>query len=408
MISIVVISKSSGVYLNTCLQSIIRQQCKNIEILVLHFFENDECSRVNNFTGSMPRIRSIHFPSTSQINDQLIFEFGVKNTFGEYVGFVDEGDCLYPTLIPNLQNVVNSENPDVVFFSHNKPLQKFTESIDDESKFVLKINSINVRRFYRRDFVRGNKISEFALGSCVNSHSLHWIATVKAKSVLVLPEIGSYSLFNEDEIESDLMVQQLANQYHFVFDCLIKNNSDTDYKNYLLGCWLLYLLELRPIYGDKKVNSLLVKSKLIERYTEKEFNEALACLELERDKKILVREWHSGCNKMDKYFSLFYRLLPLKLASYMQQNGFRYSMSRGFQNTYYRLPDWVKPLIKFTRKRAKRRVSNDELLERLEYLIKQSRFEQYMSIINEDFESKLSNQIAEIKKELMELKKEVH
>ncbi|WP_413663979.1 glycosyltransferase family 2 protein [Microbulbifer sp. CNSA002] len=408
MISIVIISKSSGVYLNTCLQSIIRQQYKDIEILVLHSCENDGRNRINNFTGLMPRVRSIHIPSTSQIDDQLIFEFGVKNTLGEYVGFIDEGDCWYPTLIPKLQDIVNSENPDVVFFSHNKPLQKFSESIGDKSRFVLKINSINVRRFYRRDFVCGNKLSEFILGSCVNGHSLHWITTVKAKSILVLPEIGSYSLVNMDEKKSDLMIQRLVNQYHFVFDYLTKNARGADYKNDLLGYWLLYLIELRPLYGDKKVISLLIKSKLIEKYTEREFNEALGALKLDRDKQSLVREWYSDCNKMDKYLNLFYRLLPSKLSIYIRQNGFRYSMSRGFKNTYYRLPDWVKSLIKFTRERAKRRVSNDELLERLEYLIKQGRFEQYMSIINEDFESKLSNQITEIKKELMELKKEVH
>ncbi|WP_157953844.1 glycosyltransferase family A protein [Microbulbifer sp. A4B17] len=409
MISIVVVSRVDDSHLNNCLQSIVRQQYKDVEILVLMLSEKHESqSRVIDFLRILPKIRFIDIPNTPQVDTQFIFEFGIKNTFGEYIVFIEGNDCFYPNILGSLYNAIKGEDPEIVFSYHNSDFPKLSGTYNDKKRIVLGSNSKNIRRFYRRDFAYDKKISGYTSNSCVNSHILHWVSTLKAKSISIILESGSYSVVNPNDINNGSTFQKLVNQYDFLFDYLNNNVNFSGYKSDLLGSWLVYLLKLRPVYGDKKVSYLVVNSNFISKYTEKDFFRVSANLQIERSEQSLLREWYSNCSKKAKTANIFYTLLPTKLSRYVRKNGVKYSINKVIQPVYYRLPDWIKSLIDFIGKKFKGRVSNRELLEKLEYLVKQARFEQYMSMINEEHEKQTLKQLDEIRQELTELRKEVH
>ncbi|MCO1336488.1 hypothetical protein MO867_19330 [Microbulbifer sp. OS29] len=409
MISIVIISGTSVSNLGACLQSILRQQCKDIEILVLSLStENENVQLVNTFRDYFTGFRFICVPDTPQINSQFIFELGLKNTLGDYIGFIDESDCFCPTILGKLSSIADSHQPDIIFFSHNNDALDLAGNYDNESnraakKNLLKSDPDKLRKLYRRDFSSGKNLSKYTMESCVQSHSLHWVSTLKAVSMSIIPAVGSYNLADLNEFENEGKFQQIADQYLLLFDYI--NITFVEYKYDLLVSWLLYLLRLRPLHGDKKIAALCIKSNFLSRYKEQDFYKVTESLNLGKGERNLLREWYSYCNKKKfRVPHVLNQLLPVQLYQYAKNNDSGNVLQKLFDRIYFRLPDTIKLLVDFPKKNIRKRVSNRELLEALESLTKQSKFDRYMSMINEDCEKKITKHLSEIKQELTQLK----
>lgn len=112
MISVIVpIYKTEG-YLNQCVNSIINQTYKNLEIILVDDGSPDNCPKMcDEFAEKDSRIKVIHKQNGGLMSAR---QAGLKIALGEYVGFVDGDDWIAPDMYEKLVNLIDKFNPDMV------------------------------------------------------------------------------------------------------------------------------------------------------------------------------------------------------------------------------------------------------------------------------------------------------
>ena len=96
-ISIIVPVYNVEKYLNRCVDSILNQTYRNLEIILVDDGSPDNCGAVcDAYAGLDPRIRVIHKPNGG-LSDAR--NAGLDVATGEYVGFIDSDDFIHPSQI---------------------------------------------------------------------------------------------------------------------------------------------------------------------------------------------------------------------------------------------------------------------------------------------------------------------
>lgn len=115
-ISVIVPVYNVSDYLAECLDSIINQDYKNYEIIVVNDgstdnsleiakkYEKDNLKKVKVFDKKNGGLSSAR-------------NYGIKKSTGDYLLFVDSDDCLLPGAIKKLGDIINKEECDIVVYS---------------------------------------------------------------------------------------------------------------------------------------------------------------------------------------------------------------------------------------------------------------------------------------------------
>lgn len=110
-VSIVVPVYNTEKYLKRCLDSIINQTIKDIEIIIVDDGSKEECATLcDEISKTDSRIKVIH-----KQNEGLGFarNSGIETATGEYIGFVDSDDYIKPTMYEALYNTAEKYNADL-------------------------------------------------------------------------------------------------------------------------------------------------------------------------------------------------------------------------------------------------------------------------------------------------------
>ena len=96
-ISIIVPIYNTEKYLGNCLNSIINQTYKNLEIILINDGSTDNSLSIcNNYKNKDNRIKIVNKTHTGVSDTRNI---GIKNATGEYIGFVDSDDYIEQDLL---------------------------------------------------------------------------------------------------------------------------------------------------------------------------------------------------------------------------------------------------------------------------------------------------------------------
>ena len=99
-------------YLPECIDSIVGQTYKDLEIILVDDGSKDECPAiVDEYARRDTRIRTIHKENGGLVSAR---KAGVSIATGEYVLYVDGDDWIEPSLVGDLVNIIEAENADVV------------------------------------------------------------------------------------------------------------------------------------------------------------------------------------------------------------------------------------------------------------------------------------------------------
>jgi glycosyltransferase involved in cell wall biosynthesis len=99
-------------YLSKCLDSIITQTYKNLEVILVDDGSPDNCGLIaEQYTERDSRIKVLH-KENGGLSDAR--NYGMKNVTGEYTLFVDSDDWIAPNMIEQLVLVANQLQADVV------------------------------------------------------------------------------------------------------------------------------------------------------------------------------------------------------------------------------------------------------------------------------------------------------
>lgn len=159
-------------YLKACLDSIINQTYKNLEIICVNDGSTDGSLKIlEEYSSKDSRIKIINQQNQGV---SAARNAGIDNATGDYVSFVDPDDWLELNMYETLNKYIQEKNPSVLLFEYNicyeqtdKVISKtFTKKM--KSRFNIDISNKNRYNFY--DFKK-DKILFYVDSSCNKVYS---------------------------------------------------------------------------------------------------------------------------------------------------------------------------------------------------------------------------------------------
>ena len=117
-------------YLSSCLDSVLAQSLKDIEVICIDDASPDNCPQIlDEYAAKDPRVRVVHLPENRRQGHGRNVGLGMAQ--GTYVYFLDADDLIFETALQELCDCADADNLDAIFFDS----QVVFESQDLESRF---------------------------------------------------------------------------------------------------------------------------------------------------------------------------------------------------------------------------------------------------------------------------------
>lgn len=121
LISIIVPVYNVRKYLHRCVDSILAQTYKNIEVLLIDDGSPDNSGEIcDEYAEKDPRVRVFHKPNGGVSSARNL---GLKEAKGQYIGFVDSDDYILPKMYENLLDLIQSQGVDIAICGYQKELK---------------------------------------------------------------------------------------------------------------------------------------------------------------------------------------------------------------------------------------------------------------------------------------------
>jgi len=253
-------------YLKRCLDSVINQTLRDIEIIIVDDGSKDDSGRIcDEIMATDKRIKVIHQPNGGT---GFARNSGIKSATGEYVSFVDSDDYLEPDMYEKLHESVKNKDADTCIFGFHKVRDgkifltrtnaiKGTFKGEDALTHIF-LNALGTEPSYPEDF----KI--LWQSPCLSLYSLDLIR----KHNVFFPSRGEFVSFSEDVLFNLDYYYRASNvtivNEPFYFYCENPNTATTSYmEERFLKNVNLYKEQLN------RVNNYLKNGKLLEKAEER-------------------------------------------------------------------------------------------------------------------------------------------
>jgi len=142
-------------YIRKCLDSVINQTYKNLEILLVDDGSTDNSGKIcDEYAKNDNRIKVFHKSNGGVSSAKNI---GLKHITGKYVGFVDSDDWIEPDMYEILYNALKSENVSVSVASYFKETAAESTPVTNMEHIPIGIVSTRDMLLYplKRDYYMG-------------------------------------------------------------------------------------------------------------------------------------------------------------------------------------------------------------------------------------------------------------
>ncbi|MBQ1812896.1 MAG: glycosyltransferase family 2 protein [Bacilli bacterium] len=224
-ISIIIPIYNCEEFLNDCLDSIVRQSFKNIEVILINDGTKDNSDAICREYRDKYKWTFID----RKVNKGLAYtrNEGIKNSTGKYVMFLDSDDLLYDNAVELLYKSITRNKSDMViskinsfnskgeygYYSDKFLKKESTFNVYDNKKII---NCISVcGKLYKKSLLNG---IEFIPGTYHEDNYFTLKILFNANSISVLPEYTYYRRIREGENKSIMQ-----NLNYKTFNDLIKN-----------------------------------------------------------------------------------------------------------------------------------------------------------------------------------------
>lgn len=127
LISILVPIYKIDRYLGICIESLLNQTYKNLEIILVNDGSPDRCPEICDLYASKDtRIKVIHKPNGGLVSAR---KAGLKAARGNYIGYVDGDDWVGPGFYHSLYNSIKESNADIAIAGFSRDLFSSTKKI---------------------------------------------------------------------------------------------------------------------------------------------------------------------------------------------------------------------------------------------------------------------------------------
>ena len=256
LISIIVPVYDVEKYIGRCVDSIINQTYKNLEIILVDDGSPDNCGKIcDEYAKKDCRIKVLHIKNGGVSNARNV---GIEASTGEYISFVDSDDVICPEMYEKLLNCALENNADIVQCHY---YHLFEDGHKEDMKCEKTVQKIENTEDARKAVVY-NKIS-FSV----------WAKLFKREI------IGDIRFNTALKVSEDRL---------FVYECCSKASKvvmldDVEYGYFQRESSVIHTFNIKKFYDDDFVTKIFMKSysndKDIRNYLEKRtVNMCIGCI----------------------------------------------------------------------------------------------------------------------------------
>jgi glycosyltransferase involved in cell wall biosynthesis len=130
-------------YLKRCVDSIINQTCRNLEIILVDDGSPDNSGLIcDEYARIDPRVRVIH-KSNGGLSDAR--NAGIEIATGEYIGFVDSDDFIHPEMFSDLYERIRKHDADIAQCSFRAVTEDaFIDPGADNEKVISNLEALRL------------------------------------------------------------------------------------------------------------------------------------------------------------------------------------------------------------------------------------------------------------------------
>jgi glycosyltransferase involved in cell wall biosynthesis len=257
-------------YLRQCLDSVVNQTLRDIEIICVNDGSPDGSPQIlEEYAAKDSRITVIHKENGGLASARNTAYPYIK---GEYTLFVDSDDWIEINLCETTIDIADREKADITFFLY----QKSPKHIPSQLELFLKRKSsasvdIDIliqypnawSKLWRSDFIRKYEIS-FSEGLCYEDLEPHWKALLLSPKIFILPEKLYYYRDNPNSIMNRVPsghVTDIITCYDRIKKLLQKNGQYNGiWKTRFLNNKLFMFAVLYQFFTSLENRPLLLKS----------------------------------------------------------------------------------------------------------------------------------------------------
>lgn len=119
-ISVIIPAYGEEEYIGICIESVVNQTYKNLEIILVDDGSPDKCPQIcDEWALKDERIKVIHKENGGLVSAR---KAGIQMASGEYIGYVDGDDWIEPDMYENMMCVMEAEDVDIVISGFKKEL----------------------------------------------------------------------------------------------------------------------------------------------------------------------------------------------------------------------------------------------------------------------------------------------
>lgn len=214
MISVIIPLYNNEKFIKPCLQSVINQSYKDIEIVIVNDGSTDNSLNiVEEIADRDNRIKIINQKNSGRSAARNI---GIKNSSGDFLMFVDADDELEKNGIENLYKAINQENSDIAvgaviinYDTHSELKEnddwyfsiRYNGIHDITDKLIEDIHCSVWGKIYRRSIIENNKL-QFPEGLNYEDAYWHWVYLTSCNKISCIKNIVYKYFRRKDSIMS--------------------------------------------------------------------------------------------------------------------------------------------------------------------------------------------------------------
>lgn len=181
-------------YIHQCMDTVINQTYKNLEIILVDDGSPDNCRQIcDDYQKKDPRVRVIHKENggaPAARNDALAI------CTGDWIAYVDPDDWTELNEFEEVMKIIERDDPDIVIFntylnsgSSQKVMQAFPEDFVTEDKQVIygmQLSALNKNYTpYLQEWSQGFPWDKVFRASMLREHNVLWPTNLKANDDVV-------------------------------------------------------------------------------------------------------------------------------------------------------------------------------------------------------------------------------
>ena len=245
LVSIIVPVYNTEEYLEECLNCLVNQTLKNIEIICIDDASTDDSLKILNHYAKFDD-RIIVMNNETNIGQSTTRNLAIKKAKGDYITFFDSDDVINTTAYEKLYNEANKHDQDVIVFSFKRfnddgeewfeilqeksNITKYVEKTNMMEKPELIYNTIACNKFIKMDFLKKINL-KFMENTLFEDIPFSTKLFCLADSIGIYPDVIYYwRVRNQSTTQSNDNIKNLKDRIFVSKDILDYVNKEEDEK----------------------------------------------------------------------------------------------------------------------------------------------------------------------------------